>query len=302
VLLVLLSFGLEETYFNRRTVAAQQQAAVQTRQPESKFIDEKKSYWKSIAVITPADNLVGYGFKQYLGRLWLILQAFSFPPVLFAGLCWGTQVSWLTFYSKSEGDTWVAPPWNYDNDQVAIMNVPNLIGALIGCYYSGYISEYFVLWMTRRNGGVREAEFRLYTMLIPGLISPVGMILFGMGTQRGWNWPLPYFGLGLIGFGWGCSGDISMSYQIDAYPSMVFETMVAVGFMNPMLGMIFSFVCSSWFNALGIENTYISIAAVEFFVMVFLCGFMIVFGKKFRIWTSKRYYDIVEKRDAIDQL
>jgi MFS family permease len=243
ITLLVLFFGLEETTFDRRHVVdgetfespstppgqdlEKKDPTLEERRPsvihvgELDSIPSGKSYWKRIALITPAPNLKGFGFKQYGARLWHTLRVFSFPAVLFAGLQWGAQDAWLTFYLTLEEDNWFGPPWNYTDAQDAVMNVPCIIGSFIGCIYGGYFSDLFVRWMAKRNGGVAEAEHRLWLMLPAAIISPAGLILFGVGTNNGWSWPAPYVGLGFIGFGWGCAGDLSMAYLMDCYPDMV---------------------------------------------------------------------------------
>jgi MFS family permease len=240
---VVLFFGLEETTFDRRHVLNGESPEPPTFRTESNLekkgsaphehrpsvihvgelesIPSRKPYWKRIALVTPAPNLKGFGFKQYGQRLWHMLRVFTFPAVLFAGLQWGAQDAWLTFYLTLEEDNWFGPPWNYTDAQDAIMNVPCIIGSFIGCIYGGYFSDVFVRWMARRNGGIAEAEHRLWLMFPAAIISPVGLMLFGIGTNNGWSWPVPYVGLGFIGFGWGCAGDLSMAYLMDCYPDMV---------------------------------------------------------------------------------
>ena len=117
-----------------------------------------------------------------------------------------------------EEDWWYNEPWNYTQTEVGNMNLPTLIGSLIGCAYGGYGSDKFMQWMIKRNGGVMEAEFRLHLMALCTLIFPPGMWLFGIGSARGWDWPVPYVGLGFIGFGYGCAGDLSLSYLADSFP------------------------------------------------------------------------------------
>jgi hypothetical protein len=58
--------------------------------------------------------------------------------------------------------------------------------------------------------------------------------ILGIRSGQGAQWPDPsaYIGLGLIGFGWGCAGDLSMAYLMDAYPEIVLEGMVGVAVIN----------------------------------------------------------------------
>ena len=263
--LLLFYFGLEETSFDRKAVLngvgvaptnphldvegekkfgnPQETLVVndQTGDPEGRQ-EKKKTYWQRIALVTPAPTIQGYGFKQFWKRLFLILRVFSFPAVLYSGLQWGAQDAWLTFYLTIEEDNWYGPPWNYSDAADAIMNVPCLIGAVIGCIYGGWFSDVFVRWMAKRNNGIAEAEHRLWLMFPAAIFSPLGLILFGIGSDRGWSWPWPYVGLGFIGFGWGCAGDLSMAYLMDAYPEMVLEGMVGVAVVNNTLACIFTFV------------------------------------------------------------
>ena len=235
-----------------------------------------------------------------MNRLLHTLRVFSFPAVLYSGLQWGAQDAWLTFYLTLEEDNWYGPPWNYGDVADGIMNVPTLIGAVIGCFWGGYLSDVFVTWMAKRRGGVREAEDRLWMMYPVAIISPAGMALFGTGTAYGWSWPAPYVGLGLIGFGWGCAGDLSMAYLMDAYPEMVLEGMVGVAVINNSIACIFTFTASYWLGAStdSVRNCMIEIAALDFlFVMATVP--MMLYGKKCRRWTLGRYRDFVRIRDTL---
>ncbi|KAI5305382.1 hypothetical protein KEM56_004585 [Ascosphaera pollenicola] len=260
--------------------------------------DEPKSYWQRIALFTPAPNLKGWGFEQFGRRLWLTLRVFTFPAVIYSGIQWGAQDAWLTFYVTVEDDNWSEAPWHYGDVGVGLMNLPCVIGSILGCIYGGYFSDEFVLWMARRNNGVTEAEHRLWMMLPLAILNPLGMLLFGIGTGQGWAWPAPYVGLGLIGFGWGCTGDLSMAYLMDAYPEMVLEGMVGVSVINNSIACIFTFTASYWLDAAGAQNTFIVIAAIDF-VFVMSTVPMMIWGKACRRWTTERYNNFVKDRSSL---
>lgn len=259
--------------------------------------EKRKSYWQRIALITPARNLKGTGFKQYFQRLYHVLRIFTFPAVWYSGLQWGAQDAWLTFYLTVIEDNWYDPPWNYSDAADGNMNLPCLIGAVIGCFYGGWFSDKFVLWMTKRNGGVMEAEMRLWLIFPTAFIFPTGIWIFGYGTQHGWAWPAPYVGLGFIGFGWGCAGDLSMAYLMDAYPDMVLEGMVGVSVINNTIGMVFSFGASQWLTADGVQNTFIAIGVLACVFMLTTAP-MIYWGKRSRRWTRKKYQNFLQIRDG----
>jgi MFS family permease len=265
---------------------------------ESSAPDKPKTYRERIRLITPAPNLIGLGFKQYFTRLLHTLRVFSFPAVIYSGIQWGAQDAWLTFYLTLEEDNWTSPPYNYSDVGSGIMNVPCLIGAVIGCFYGGYLSDKFALWRARRRGGIREAEDRLWLMYLCAIISPTGMLLFGIGTANFWSWPVPYVGLGMIGFGWGCAGDLSMTYASEVYPEMVLEGMVGISVINNTIGMVFTFATSPWLAASGTQNTFIAIGVLDF-VLIMLTAPMMIWGKQCRRWTRERYENFVQIRDSL---
>ncbi|PSR88624.1 major facilitator superfamily domain-containing protein [Coniella lustricola] len=330
---VLLYFGLEETSFDRARYTTMHGYGVSERvtaggldaTPNEKKIattgtdgtatppvedaernggfaapEKAKSYWQRIAIITPASNLDGYGFKQYMQILLHTLKVFTFPAVWYSGIQWGAQNAWLTFYLTVEQDTWYDAPWYYTDGEVGNMNIPSVIGAVLGCCVAGWGSDWFMLWYTRRRGGIMEAESRLWLMILPAIVFPTGMFLFGIGSGKGWAWPVPYVGLGFIGFGYGCAGDLSMAYLVDAYPEMVLEGMVGVAVINNTIGMIFSFVTSPWMDADGVTYTFVA-AGILAFAALALSAPMAWWGKTARRWTRERYRNFLTTRDGLDR-
>ncbi len=321
--LIFLIFTFQETYFDRDHYERQQRqkslqlaaglvvsdenkekscdiektahhTTIQEVEPEA-----KQSYWKSIAIITPAVNLKGFGVKQYIQRLWLTLRVLCFPPVIYAGIQWGFQDIFLSFYMTTMAEDWIEPPYNYSNSAVGLMNVPLIIGAVFGCLYGGPFSDKFVhYYATKYKDGLYEPEYRLYLLFLTSVIGPVGLLMFGIGTAHYWNWVPTYFGLGFIGFGWGCAGDLSMSYLMDAYPEMVLEGMVGVSAINNGLACVFTFVCSLWLEQQGTLKTYIALGIISFIVFMLTIP-MIYYGKACRRRTKGMYIEFLRRRDGV---
>ncbi|ODQ77295.1 hypothetical protein BABINDRAFT_15547 [Babjeviella inositovora NRRL Y-12698] len=320
--LIVLIFGLEETYFDRKlyTLAGESDyPQVDVQVDDTKGLEDEPDvsdmerctitngdgssepllpYRKRIRLITKATNLKGYGFKQYWRYFVMNLKIFTFPAVWLSGLLWGTQDLLLSFYLTTQDSKFYDEPWNLSETGVALMNIPTLIGACIGCLYAGVLSDYHTLWLAKRNNGVQEAEFRLWLSFLTLVVSPTGLLLFGICTGREFPWPAIYVGLGFIGFGWGASGDLAMSYLMDAYPELVLEGMVGVAIINNTTACIFTFVCSLWLDSAGTEKSYIALAVVNFAVICLIIPFL-KWGKTWRIKTKDAYLRYVELREGI---
>lgn len=325
VLLVVMIFTQYETYFDRSkyikgeiTDLAQKENSLsedgKTEAHDTEVVSQVDSfsslipnnganepripYLKRIALITKCANLKGTGFKQYFYLLWNMLRVFWFPPVVLSGILWGLQDAFLTFYLTTEDDQYYDPPFNYSDTGVALMNIPCLIGSIIGCCYAGVLSDKFVYWLARRRGGIHEPEDYLYFLVAVFIACPIGLMIFAAGTDQLWDWRITYcLGLAFIGFSFGCSGDIAMSYLMAAYPEMVIEGMIGVSIINNGIGCVFTFACSPWLDAMGNTNTYAILTALQV-VACLLAIPVIIYGKQIRLWTRKYYIDFIEKRDG----
>lgn len=263
LMLAVMLFTLEETTFDRAAYL-QRQANTERgekfeKHPQSQQLeysteerelgntavfmpDKRKSYLQRIRLITPASSSKQTLVRGFIYRLRHSPRCFVYPAVLFSGLQWGAQITFLTFYLSVEDVQYYAPPWNYSDKAVAIIAVPCLIGLLVGIMYASFCADYFVVWMARKNSGILEAEHRLWLILPASVIGSLGLLLFGIGTsQYSWGWGVPYFGLGCIGFTWGCAGDISLSYMQQVYSEAILECMVGVAVINNIFGCSFTF-------------------------------------------------------------
>ncbi|ANZ75800.1 BA75_02774T0 [Komagataella pastoris] len=221
------------------------------------------------------------------------LKVFSFPSVWLSGAFFGFQLSALSFYLTTEDTDYAEPPFSYSDSEIARMNIPPLIGSIIGCLYAGSALDYFVLWLSRKNDDKREAEFRLWFALLNAIISPAGLLMFGIGTARNLDWRIAYVGLGFIGFGFSVGSDLAFTYVMECYPEMILECMTGVATIANLLGCIFTFACSPWLEASGVENTYIALAVINIVLMLGSLPF-IRWGKHFRARTREGYLNFVE--------
>lgn len=258
-------------------------------------------YHKRIALITPSTYIKGFGFKQYVKRFVVYFKVFTLPAVWLSGILWGLQDAYMSFFLTTQDTYFSDDPWNYSETGVALMNVATLIGAVIGCIMSGVLSDRHVLWLAKRNDGLYEPEYRLWLLFITIIVSPIGLIMFGVGAAEGGKWPawVVYGGLAFIGFGWGSVGDTAMSYLMDAYPEIVIQGMVGVSLINNTLACIFTFTCSLWLDKAGTKSTYIVLAIIDFVSIAFIIP-TLYWGKSWRKATKGLYIELVELSQGTD--
>lgn len=263
------------------------------------FGDEKWSYWERLQPFKEYQHQTITAFLINYSKLLMIpIRCLQFPPVIFSGCICGLQNAILTFYLTTQDTELYDPPFNFSESRIALMNITCIIGSVIGCLYAGSMTDYFILWMARKNKGIVQSEYRLYFSFLSGTIGAVGLLMFGIGIARDSNWRVFYVGLGFISYMFSSSNNLAMLYVMDTYRELTLETLVGVAFINNIIGCVFTFACSPWLNASGTQNTYIALAIITLAVM-YSSGIFIHFGHSWRKSTHALYVRLVERKAMI---
>jgi Ni/Fe-hydrogenase subunit HybB-like protein len=73
-----------------------------------------------------------------------------------------------------------------------------------------------------------EPEFRLWLYGVGCIITPLGLLLFGVGAANGISWVALVFGMAMIGFVGPACGALAVSYVIDCYRELGGEALLPV--------------------------------------------------------------------------
>lgn len=133
-----------------------------------------RNLWpRRFALITPTLEPVW----PYFYRPFYVL--FAFPAVLFAALQYAAGVIWLTIMANTLCLVFPLAPYRFTPQQIGFMSVGPFIGNMIGAVYGGVLSDWSIVFFSRRNHGLYEPEMRLYTMHLPALAMAGGLAMFG---------------------------------------------------------------------------------------------------------------------------
>lgn len=175
----------------------------------------------------------------------ILIQPFTlvtYPAIMWAGIVYGVQIMWLSLLATTQSLIFAAPPYNFSIQAVGDTNFSAFIGGCFGMLWGGAMSDWFTQKMARRNKGIMEPEFRLWTMAIPAVINMAGLLMYGVGAANGEHWIVSAgFGTAFIAFGIGSGGAIAITYAIDCYPEIASESLVLMLFVRNLLGCGFTF-------------------------------------------------------------
>jgi MFS family permease len=85
----------------------------------------------------------------------------------------------------------VAPPYNWSQTDSGLIAVATIIGYVLALPLLPLVDRW-AAYLTKRNGGIREAEMRLGLLLVPMVVAPAGLVIFGMTAEKNLHW-MGYF-------------------------------------------------------------------------------------------------------------
>ncbi|KAL2072200.1 hypothetical protein VTL71DRAFT_11543 [Oculimacula yallundae] len=216
------------------------------------------------------------------------IYIWCFPAVAYVSLQYGVILSLFSVVGNSQAAIFSRPPYNFQPSSIGLMSVPGLTGAVIGTIYGGPVSDWAILWMSKRNKGIYEPEYRLYLCLLPAVAGPAGLLLYGISATKGLPWIIPFFGIGLFAFALASISNLSSVYLYDSYLNILGGALVAVTVVRNGLATVVLFSFNPWVGAMGYRNTFILCSMLALAATMTVIP-MIIWGKHFRMKLADKY-------------
>ena len=186
-------------------------------------------------------------FRSIFLDLWIPWKLFAFPIVEFAAFVVSWSCSSFLTINLTQSQVLSLPPYNFRPATVGFTNFAIIIGALIGLFTSGPLSDWVAARATRKNGGVREPEMRLPAMVPYVVVMFLGNIVVAVGYERKWPWEA------IIIIGYTCAGiqvaalpGIVSTYAVDSYKPVAGSLFVAITVNKNLWGYGFGKFITPW--------------------------------------------------------
>ena len=156
---------------------------------------------------------------------------FAYPSILWSTLVYSLSIGWLIVLSEAVSVIYRNPDsYNFSALGAGLVYISPFIGGILGTAVAGKFSDMIVRYMSKRNGGVYEPEFRL-VMAIPVAISTViGLMGFGWSAAERNSWIVPTIFFGIISFGCSLGSTTAITFAVDSYRQYAGEALVTLNF------------------------------------------------------------------------
>ena len=160
---------------------------------------------------------------------------FAYPSILWSTLVYSLSIGWLIVLSESVSTIYRnKESYNFSALGTGLVYISPFIGGILGTAVAGKLSDVIVRFMSRRNGGIYEPEFRL-VMAIPVTIATcIGLMGFGWSAAERDKWIVPTVFFGIISFGCSLGSTTAITFAVDSYRQYAGEALVTLNFSKSM--------------------------------------------------------------------
>ncbi|BFZ65367.1 hypothetical protein YB2330_006533 [Saitoella coloradoensis] len=191
------------------------------------------------------------------------LVLYTYPTILWSALLYSLSVVWLIVMSEVLSQVFRAEPYNFTPMGVGLTYISALIGSMAGSGIAGKMSDWTVRWMTKKNGGVMEPEFRLVLAAPVALTTTIGLWGFGWSASRGDPWIVPTVLFGILAFGCTLGSTVAITYTVDSHREIAGEAMVTINLSKNLVGFVISLVVNEWVDGMGLKGVFFVLGGIQ---------------------------------------
>ncbi|KAH6851557.1 major facilitator superfamily domain-containing protein [Alternaria rosae] len=217
-----------------------------------------------------------------------MFQIIWFPNILWLILINSAALGIYVLMSALFAGVLVQPPYLWNFDMLGYVFAGQVATAVAVPFFCGYLSDFIVKMMSKRNDGVSQPEYRLLALIIPLVSILISTIIYGMTAQNpnNWSWAGIAVTLNVEYFGFVGIVVSSFVYCMDAYPQRIDAALVLICSLRGFIGFGISFGSIAFVEKAGYEGAF-NICGGIVAALMFLGTFVYMFGEKIRSMTQK---------------
>ncbi|KAF2861364.1 putative polyamine transporter [Piedraia hortae CBS 480.64] len=235
-------------------------------------------------------------------RATIIPLQICFAPITILAGTYIFIVLGLPIMQASTLATYVMPPvahggYGFSPLQIACFTFTAWIGMIAAQLYGYLFNDVTPLWLARRRGGTWHPEYRLANTLLPSILMPIALGLYGAGLQYHLHIMVLALGSFLIWFSALLALPVCYNYVVECFLHHPVEASVALNAYRVSFGLMSVFTITDWQKSVGVGWMWGMGAFLIVFVDLIMIG--IVFkGHVVRNWTVKLNPDIAVTEDG----
>ncbi|KAI0652733.1 MFS general substrate transporter [Trametes meyenii] len=220
--------------------------------------------------------------------LWKIaLRPFPFllsPVTYFLFLTHGMQTVWLSLVPLCSSTIFTLE-YNFNAAQIGLTNLGGIVGIVLAMLVTGPLNDWGVVWISKRNRGIYEPEFRLVFM-ISMLFGIFGYVGWAVGNDHRMPWIGAVACITMLNFSMVVSGSAAVTYLLDTHGANALHILALSNFGKNMVLYGSTFFANGMVLSRGVKVSLLILGACQAFCWLASIP-MYVFGKRVRSFIAR---------------
>ncbi|KAK4178993.1 major facilitator superfamily domain-containing protein [Triangularia setosa] len=182
----------------------------------------------------------------------------------------------------------VQPPYNWPETNSGLSAIATFIGFGLALPLLP-ASDILAAKLTRRNGGVREAEMRLGILIPAAFVAPAGQVLFGMAAAKDLHWICYFIAIGVTQWAGYFFFTLTLAYAVDSHNANLSEMLIIMNLGKQAISFGFSGELLNWI----LKHGYITIVVAAFVPILVVNNMMVfvfmIWGKRIRVMMANSW-------------
>ena len=145
---------------------------------------------------------------------------------------------------------------------------------------------------------IRESEMRLGVLLVPMLIGPAGLVVYGFVAQEKLHWLGYFFAVGMTQWAAYFFFTFTLAYAVDSNTVNLSEMLIAMNLGKQAISFGMGFKLLDWILSDGFEVIIAGAFCAVLLINNLALIIFMVWGKKIRIATSKTWLAGLHRQTA----
>ncbi|OQV07300.1 hypothetical protein CLAIMM_11755 [Cladophialophora immunda] len=205
------------------------------------------------------------------------------PAVIWSALTVAFPVLWVVGISLVTAQIFSAPPFLLTPKQLGYMSGGPVVLGTLANLVCGLISDSSVKWLSRRNGGIYEPEFRLFLMIGLAICAALGYYLMGYVVKVGGSVVAASVCYGITVAGCQFSAVCAGTYMVDAFRALSIDVFIFTMIFKNFLYFGFSYILNDWVTMQGPTYFFYTVGGIQL-GLTLLTVPLYFYGKKVRAW------------------
>jgi hypothetical protein len=191
-----------------------------------------------------------------------------------------------------------SPPYNWSPTNSGLIAVGTAIGYFLAIPFTTS-SDRLAARLTKKNNMIREAEMRLGVLLIPLLIGPAALVLYGYAAEKSLHWIAYFVATGMSGWGSYFFFTFTLAYAVDSYTANISEMLIAMNLGKQAISFAMGIYLLEWILEIGYVKMIGGIFCGILLINNLATIVFMIWGKSIRVATSKTWLAEMHRRTAV---